>query len=120
MCFCRHILNYARRHENVIEACVFDWSSMQVELYNFHTVAARVPPSPVPFLRALVHVLPPQFVGRGIRAVAFVYALPARIYMFAIHRGVVDPIDVSTAPPKPLIPQRRPHLCCPYRLPHLV
>ena len=37
----------SQARKNVIEACVFDWSSMQVELYNFHTVAARVPPSPV-------------------------------------------------------------------------
>jgi hypothetical protein len=29
---------------------LFDWSSMHVELYNFHTVAARVPP---PVTRAL-------------------------------------------------------------------
>jgi hypothetical protein len=61
-----------------------------------------------------------SFVGRGIRAVAFVYTLPAGIYMFAIHPGFVDPIDVSTAPTKPLIPERHPHLCCHYLFPHLV
>ena len=115
-------LNYDEAfHRDAAARHVFDWSSMHVELYNFHTVAAQVPPSPVTC--ALPESSGACFASTICRLWNSGHCIclhPTCRYLHVCDtprcRG---PHYVSTAPPKLSIPQRPP-LCSPYLLPHLL